>query len=279
MEKRASRRMKKNTVLWTAILFFCLTLNIVHAEQPTVVLQVNESSPIWSAQFPLGGMGGEIVQAISKEMGMKTRIEFIPLKRLIADTTNNDIGNPLFYMDNQAFEEIIPIAVSYSAFFTYDNDVENVLSEIDAKTKRIGVLQGTLTDFTASKSFGSFEKSTSQESLFKKLKAGRLGLVLTLNLVGLETIKHLFPNEFERFDVKVISNSGSPIAIMIDSNYPNANAIGLRYQEGLDRILKNGVYQKILEKYHEKDSIPTNWHTDLLKFKAIYSMNFDGNNL
>lgn len=266
--------MGKCSSILAVVLSLGLSLNIVQAAQETVILQVNESAPIWSEKLPLGGMGVEIVQAISQEMGFNTRIEFIPLKRLIADTTNNDIGNPLFYMDNQEFAAIIPIAVSYSAFFSYGKDVEIVLSEIESETKRIGILQGTLSNFIAPNAFGYFEKSTSHESLFKKLKAERLDLVLELNLVGLETITQLFPNEVERFDFKVIPNSGSPIAIMIDINYPNAKAIGLRYQEGFERILKNGVYQQILEKYHKKTSIPSNWHTDLLKFNTIYSTDY-----
>lgn len=266
--------MKKHTGLLPAILLFCLTLGALRAEQQAVVLQVNESSPIWSQKLPLGGMGAEIVQAISKEMGMKTDIEYISLKRLIADTTNNDIGNPLFYMDNQEFAAIIPIAISYSSFFTYKNKVKNVLSDTSPIARRIGVLKGTNLNMTAFKRFGFFEESASHESLFKKLKAGRLDLVVELSLVGRETIKNFFPNDVESFDAMVAPNSSSPIAIMIDVNCPNANAIGLRYREGLERIVKNGVYQKILEKYYANAPIPSSWRSDLSKFKTIYSIDF-----
>lgn len=267
--------MNKNTLLWRSVLFFCLTLSALRAEEQTVILQVNESSPIWTEKLPLGGMGSEIVQAISKEMGMKTRIEFVPLKRLVADTTNNDVGNPLFYMNNQEFAAIIPIAVSYNSFFTYDNDANSATP----KVKRIGVLKGALSNISLSKKFGSFEESYSHKSLFKKLKAGRLDLVLELDLVGREMISQLFPDESERFNAQVVLNSNSPIAIMIDVNYPNANAIGFRYQEGLDRIVKNGVYRKILEKYHENSLVLPRWQSDLSKYKAIYSMDFRENNL
>lgn len=267
--------MKKHTVLWQVILLIYFTLNILHAQQQTVVLQVNESSPIWSKKLPRGGMGVEIIQAISKEMGIKTDIEFIPLKRLISNTTNNDIGNPLFYMNNQEFASIIPIAISYSSFFTYKSNVQKVLSKTTPKERRIGILKGTNSNMKGANEFGVFEESTSQKSLFKKLKAGRLDLALELNLVGLEMIKNLFPREIENFNTSLILDSSSPIAIMIDINYPNANAIGLLYQKGLDRIIKNGVYQKILEKYYVKTSIPVNWHTNLSKFKLLYSIDIE----
>lgn len=267
--------MKKYTVLWPAILLLYFTLNMLHAKEQTVVLQVNDSSPIWSKKLPLGGMGVEIIQAISKEMGIKTHIEFIPLKRLIANTRNNDIGNPLFYMNNQEFAAIIPIAISYSSFFTYKNNVKKVLSETLPKERRIGILKGTNPNLKGTEQFGVFEESTSQESLFKKLKAGRLDLVLELNLVGLEMIKSLFPREIENFHTSLLLDSSSPIAIMIDINYPNARDIGLLYQKGLDRIIKNGVYQKILEKYYVETSIPFNWHSNLSKFKALYSIEIE----
>lgn len=271
--------MGKGFPLLAIFLGLGLWLNVVDAEQQTVVLQVNESAPIWSEQLPLGGMGGEIVQAISNEMGLNTRIEFIPLKRLIADFTNNDIGNPLFYMENQEFAAIIPIAISYSAFFSYNQDIDLVLTELETKPKRIGLLQGTLSDFITASSFGHFEESSTQDSLFKKLKSDRLDLVIELNLVGLEKIKRLFPNHKHNFNAKVIPHSGSPVAIMIDANTPNAKTLGMQYQEGLSRIIKNGVYQQILEKYHQNTSIPSNWHTDLLKFSQIYSLDFNGHNL
>lgn len=268
--------MKKYTLLWSVVSLLYFTLNTLHANEQTVVLQVNESAPIWSKNLPSGGLGVEIVQAISQEMGIKTYIEFIPLKRLIANTSNNDIGNPLFYMNNQEFAAIIPIAVSYSSFFTYKKTVGKLLSETLPKERRIGILKGTNPNIKISEQFGVFEESTSQESLFKKLKAGRLDLVVELNLVGTEMIRKLFPNEVKNFDSSVVLDSSSPIAIMIDISYPNANAIALLYQKGLDRIIKNGVYEKILEKYYVKSSIPYNWYHNLSKFKTLYSIDIEG---
>lgn len=275
MEKESQKIMHTNNIFFPVIVLIFITLNTLHADQKTVVLQVNESAPIWSKKLPSNGMGGEIVQAISKEMGMKTHIEFIPLKRLIADTTNNDIGNPLFYMNNQEFAGVIPIAVSYSSLFSYQNP-NNISSQDEPQVKRVGVLQGTLTSKDISPKFGYFEESKSQRSLFKKLKAGRLDLVVELNLVGQEMIQHLFPKEAKRFHVEHINKSNSAIAILIDIDYPNAKSITLDYQEGLDRIIKNGTYQKILEKYHENGTIPSTWYRNLSKFKALYGVNFEG---
>lgn len=267
------------TVRRLIVVLIGCSIGILHADEPTVILQVNESSPYWSEKMPSGGMGSEIVAAISKEMGMKTRIEFVPLKRLIADTSNNDLGNPLFYMDNQDFAAIVPIGISYSSFFTYHKDAKKISNNRLNEQKRIGVLIGTAGNQEGLGAFGNIEESYSKESLFKKLKAGRVDTVVELNLVGKETIHRLFPHETDHFNVHIIPESGAPFAIMIDSDYPEGARIGKRYQEGLHRILKNGVYRKILEKYYTNTQIPAYWYTDLSKFESLYSSDLGGNTL
>lgn len=271
--------MKLRTLRRMICLVIGCTLGIVHADDRTVILQVNESAPYWSENMTSGGMGSEIIQAISKEMGMKTRIEFVPLKRLIADTSNNDLGNPLFYMTNQDFVAIIPIGMTYSASFTYQKDPKKVSSQLPQKEKRIGVLIGTVDNADALSQFGTFEESYSKESLFKKLKTGRVDTVLELYLVGLEIVHKLYPDEIDHFDVRRIPDSGSPVAILIDSHYPDGARIAKRYREGLHRIIKKGVYQKILEKYYGKRAVPANWYADLSKYEYLYSSDSGGDGL
>jgi hypothetical protein len=66
--------MKIQTVWPLVILLITCSLSVVQADEPTVVFQVNESAPYWTQKDAAGGMGSEIVSAISKEMGLKTRI-------------------------------------------------------------------------------------------------------------------------------------------------------------------------------------------------------------
>lgn len=257
------------------ILLFLVSMpfNAVAVEQWSITLQANESAPYWIEKGSGEGMGCEIIEAISKEMGISTTIEFRPLKRLIADTTNNDLGNPLFYMNNQSFAAIVPIAVTYSAFFSYIPHLKECSQKSNNCTqKRIGVLKGTVSDPKALVAFGQFEESYSHESLFKKLQSGRIDLALELDLVGRQTIYALFPNDVEYFDIRLIPETASPIAIMIDSSTPDALTLGHRYQEGLHRIMKNGKYREILQKYYGKTAIPSDWSSKLANFEALYSL-------
>lgn len=273
MEKRAFEKMKQS--MSGFILFFLLTvaLSAAATKQYSITLQANESPPYWVEKDVSGGMGDEIIQAISKEMGVSTKIEFRPLKRLIADTTNNDLGNPLFYMNNQSFAAIIPIAITYSAFFSYIPRTKECSVNLQACTqKRIGALKGTISDPKALAAFGQFEESYSRKSLFKKLQKGRIDSALELDLVGLRTINELFPKGTDDFYVQIIPQTAAPIAIMIDSSTPDALMIGHRFQEGLHRIIQNGKYRTIIQKYYGKIAIPTDWYTNLSNFEALYAL-------
>ncbi len=254
-------------------LFSMLTLFNATLCAETVILNANESPPYWVKNSPTHGMGAELITAISEEVGLDSRIEFMPLKRLINDTTNNDLGNPVFYISNQDFAAIIPIAVSEVALYRYNPKLVK-LPEIktlkDLNGYRLGALSGTVTDTDAFEKLGiHIETSFTRESLFKKLHHGRLDLVLEIDLVGKQTITALFPDELDHFVETELPSSISPIAIMLDKNYPNAKNIAARYREGLAKIIKNGRYAEITRRYYLKE-LPTNWFKELSRFTRFY---------
>lgn len=247
----------------------------VNAQNATVMLDANESPPFWSIKLPYDGMCGEIVHAISSEVGLISHIRFKPLKRLIEDDSNNDLGNPQFYMVNQDFAAIVPIAIYNTAIFYFKpKHVEKITfkSLQDLKGYRIGILKGTLADHSVFAKAGIiFEESYTQKSLFKKLRLGRIDLVIEIDLVGRTMISELFPDDAGNFESILIAGSAAPIAILIAENYPAGKIIGEKYREGLQRIIKGGKYNKILEKYYGKDGVPSDWFDNLKRFDRIYN--------
>lgn len=240
----------------------------------SVVLGANDSLPYWSKKLPNNGFGGELIDAISQAGGLESVIEFMPLKRLIEGTTGNDLGNPVFYMDNQEFAAIIPIAISQVALYYYDPTHEKKVkfnSLKDLQGFRIGALSGTVTNRAMFERMGIlFETSYSQESLFKKLHHGRLDFVLELDLVGQQTIEKTFPAEKQNFMAMALPKSVSPIAIMLDKNYPNVDNIAARYRQGLAKIIKNGRYNEILNKQYFSQEPPASWFKELDRFTRLY---------
>lgn len=240
----------------------------------TIKFDANESPPFWSKSMVGNGMCGEILSAISNIVDLDSQIKFSPLKRLIEDEGNNDLGNPNFYMGTQSFAAIVPIAIYHTEFIYYsplNNITINKLS--DLKGYKIGALKGTLANRSYFEKAGVlFETSYSQDSLIKKMKIGRIDLSLIIGLVGETSIKKLYPNEIEKFVSIEIAGSKSPIAIMISEEQPNAEDIGKQIRAGLEAIIKNGSYQKILEKYYGVGKMPKNWLDDLKYFQQLYTI-------
>jgi len=253
---------------------------LAHDDDISVSLDANESPPYWSEAMPHQGMGGEIVHAISEEAGLVSHIHFEPLQRMIEDDGNNDLGNPDFYTHNQVFADIIPIAVYQAAFFSYVPDYPDKISIrrlADLKGYRIGILKGTLVDRAYFEKAGIvFEESYSQESLFKKLRLGRIDLCLEIDLVGHQIISRLFPEQVDDFASIHLPKSKAVIAILLASDYPQARAIGKKYREGLKRIIRNGKYRQILEKYYGKGKVPDDWLRDLQGFERLYDFGASG---
>lgn len=262
--------MKPHQFLFGAL---CCLLSSVAFCNP-VILKANESVPYWSKSLPHNGFGGELIDAISRAGGVESVIEFAPLKRLIEDTTDNNLGNPIFYMDNQDFAAIIPIAITQVGLYFYNpthNKNVKFQSLSDLKGFRVGALSGTLANRTVFEKAGIiFETSYSQESLFKKLQHGRLDFVLELDLVGSQTITKIFPDERQNFQVIALPKSVSPIAIMLDKKYPNVENIAYRYRQGLAKIIKDGSYQEIINLHYYPQQPPAMWLNELKRFSRLY---------
>ncbi|TAN71004.1 MAG: transporter substrate-binding domain-containing protein [Methylobacter sp.] len=255
--------------------YLLLLIPLWTAQADIVVLEANESPPYWSNSLPGGGLGSELVQAISDAVGLQTQINFVPLSRMIEDKNNNDLGNPEFYMAQQEFAAIIPFAITEAAIFYYRPRYNHALKLTgfnDLKQYRLGVLKGTLIDRHAFEQMGlHFESSYAQASLFKKLKLGRIDLVFEIDLVGRQMIAQLFPEQKDDFIRQPLPNSISPIAIMLDAEYPHAVEIAAQYRKGLAAIIANGRYQQIVEKYYPDGQLPSGWFANLQRFQQLYS--------
>jgi polar amino acid transport system substrate-binding protein len=259
-----------------ALLFIGLCVVAAQAEDGPVILGANESPPYWSKRLPGNGLCGEILYALSAAAGMQSKIEFKPLQRLIEDDSNNDLGNPAFYLPQQEFQAIIPIVVYRAAFYFYRphyKEMPSIQGMEDLVGMKIGVLQGTLLDRSYFERKGvKFEQSYSQASLFKKLRLGRLDLVIAIDRVGEHVIQQLFPDEAAAFVAIPLEHSVSPIAIMLAEQQANGASIAARYRQGLARIIEDGTYLGILERYYGPGKAPTDWRQQLQRFSRLYDL-------
>jgi len=247
----------------------------------SVDLDANESSPYWSASMPLDGMCGEVVHAVSEAAGITSNIQYKPLKRMIEDDSNNDLGNPEFFMVNQEFADIIPVCLYQAAIFYYaPNHKEKIILQSidDLKGYRVGILTGTLVDRSYFESAGVvFEESYSRESMFKKMKLGRIDLCLVIDLVGHQIINQLFPEQHDNFVAIQLVKSTAPLAILLAKDYPQAEVIGDKYRQGLNRIIQNGTYEEIMRRYDGGAHTQLDWLKQLRHFERLYGIREAGN--
>lgn len=233
----------------------------------------SETPPYWSDHLPYKGLGGEILDAISREVGLTSRINFYPTSRIFEMKTGNHLGDP-GHWPKQKFVAVIPIAIFNSSLFYYTPHFKNefVFKRIeDLKGHTIGILKGSMDDTALFAEHGiRVEESYKRDSLFKKLKLGRIDLCGVTSLSGIGIVKKLFPDEVENFAQIPLPRSVSAISIMIDVGSKNAEEIAKKYEKGLNTIMSNGKYLDILEKYYGQGNIPMDWFRHLDRFKAGY---------
>lgn len=240
----------------------------------TLILGANEAPPFWSKTLPYNGMAGEIIHEMSKVANIDTKIEFKPLARLIEDDANNDLGNPSFYINNQDFAAIIPIAIYNVSIYYYAPNHTNKFtfkSIEDLRGMKIGILKGTIVNRSYFTKYGvEFEESYKQESLFRKLKLGRIDMIIEVELVSKQILNKEFSNEIDNFVEIILPKSSYPIAIMLSEDLPNVDIIKKNFHNALRTIIDNGVYISILHKYYPNKEIPKNWFQDLQRFRYLY---------
>lgn len=267
-----------NYIILIAVVVFGLVSTSSADEEAILHLISSETPPFWSKTLYLDGMCGEMLHEISKEIGVKTVIEYQPTARMIERVGYNLLGNPELFLSSHEFETIIPIAISRLALFYYKpHHIKGITHKRleDLKGYTIGIMKGSLShaDISFFRMSGiEFEESYSKESLFKKLKLGRIDLCIVIELSGLLIINRLFSDEANKFTRLKIQRSITPITVMIDNNYPNGRQLGEKIKKGLEIIINNGKYHEIIEKYYGKGNVPGDWYKHLARYRRMYDL-------
>ena len=277
LEKKTTIRMRLfDSVLIIAVMLSGLIGTSFAGEQSILHFVSSKTPPFWSQTLYQDGLCGEILHQISNEIDVKSVIEYLPTTRMVERIGHNLLGNPEHFLPSHEFIAVIPIAVSRLVFFYYRPRFgkDFTYQRLEGLTGyTIGVMKGSLVDKSFFNSVGiKFEESYSKESLFKKLKLGRIDLCIEIGLSGLLIIKRLFPDEVSNFAPFEIPRSITPITIMINKNCPNGRHLGEKIQKGFRTIINNGKYNAILENYYGRGNIPDDWFELLDRFQKKYDL-------
>lgn len=268
--------MTKLCVIRNKFVGFALFLSTVTGfsqAEPVIQFQSTITPPIWSPALPDNGIGGAILQMLSRAANIPYQIEYLPVKRFRQSSATYLLGDPDILVTQKNYA-VLPIMLFHSAFFFYlphhqPIAVHNLKS---LKGHTLGVLRGTVEDKSYFSRRGIYvEENDSIESLLRKLKKGRIDLCILVETSGQYAIEKLFPQEQQKFVSVVIPKSERPVALIIDQDLPEAKTLASRYHQVLHQTLNSPKYREIVERYYGKNNLPHEWFEKMNKFESIYA--------
>lgn len=198
------------------------------------------------------GMDVEILNAAAAKAGIELSIEFLPWNRAL-DMAKSGEADAIFSMLKNAEREAflsfpsVPLYVGKTVFFTMNSFNDPVNSFADLKGKTVGVVNGN--------SYGeAFDKATGftkdgvadQDTLIKKLLAGRNQLIVMTEEVGWYTIKQQGGKDAKALPFAVSKDN---YYIGISKKSANGKELTEKLSKALADLEKAGELAKIRKKY------------------------------
>ena len=250
--------MKKMSSVVRKTLIGILMMLAVPAYGQSIQVLTEEFPPYnYQENGKIKGVSTEVVKAVLKEMKISSDIHIKPWKRILKETRNHkntlvySIGRNKKREKNYKWVGIIAPADFY--FFALKDRTDIVINNLeDAKKYKIGTVREDLREqYLVSKGFVKGKEifsTTSYESNLKKLARKRIDLWTMPELVAyyyLEKNKQMKGKVKKVFHLSEISSEGYYMAF----GNKTSDKVVEKFRAALERIKKNGTYDKILKKY------------------------------
>ncbi len=262
--------MRTSKMIYSTIIVFILSVKVVFAAEKVELVSF-DYPPMLSNQDPKGGLLGEIVHEAFKQELIELSIDFYPPKRVHATMIGTDktlatlIPINLVRRIHKENEVtcITPITNIHMVFYYYAPRHKNpiIFEKIeDIKPYSVGTIRGSNAT-SILKNAGIKTEESAKESQIKKLYRGRVDLALMGFLTGEKLIKEFYPNKINGFKILNKPLMELPSSICFNKKFPNSEKFIKHFVKGFDKIRKNGVYVKILEKYYGTGKIPEKYNS------------------
>lgn len=238
-----------------------------------LTFHTTESPPIWSEHLDQGGLGGEVLRAITDTARLTIVVQYLPLKRYEGLEQGNRLGNPLFFVGRE-FGAVIPLLVTQAVFCHHrphrpGGFVFRTLADLEGLA--LGVERGSLEEKEAFERRGiTVEENASAAAVLKKLREGRVDVALLLDVMVHYHISQLFPEEAADFVCSDVPRGMTPIALMLDEDTPQARHLADTMRRTLRQLIDDGTYQRILAKYYGAVGVPRDWAVRLRRLSQQY---------
>lgn len=221
-----------------------------------LLIMTGEWPPFVSSELPEYGFTSEIIREASRAAGLTVSIQFAPWTRCEAAVKHGKAFASFPYSANDARVEFAffseSIARSRSVFFYNKSKMQdfNFFQLNELTPYLIGGVRGYYYEPLFTKVGLSIDYSDTEEDALKKLFHERVDLLPLNELVGWEMIRMQYPKQREKFDSSNTAVDEQSLNLMVSRTHPDSATLLKRFNEGLSKIIDNGVYQAILEKHN-----------------------------
>ena len=248
--------MKRSNLILSGILVSLLTFfnSLLFAQD--IQFAVDESNPPFmykdSTSGQAAGLYPEMVKIIFNKIGTKVTVTPYQWKRLLSLSESGDVGVAGIYKNEKRlliYDYSEPIFDEKIVIYTKKENKFNFSGVSDLKGKKIGVIRGWSygDDFDKLKENGEVvvDETTADEFNFKKLEAGRLDCLLTIQQAGDALVQELGLSEkVVMLGTPVVVN---PTYIVFAKSTKNQELIQ-KINAALDQVKQDGSYQAMMGK-------------------------------
>ena len=221
-----------------------------------LLIMTGEWTPYVSTTMPNNGFIAEIITQACLAANLKASISFAPWPRCEAAVQHGKAFGSFPYSSNATRTEFAvfsrPIARSRTVLF-YDKEKFpnfSISSLADLKSYLIGGVRGYYYEPGFTKAGLSVDYSRNEDDALKKLFYGRVDIIPLNELVGRQSVIRLFPDKGSRIIPSVSALDENDLTLMVSRSYPGADDLLKRFNGGLEEIMQNGLYEKIMQKHN-----------------------------
>ena len=219
-----------------------------------VKMATGDWAPFTGEKLPSQGVCVAVVRAACKAGGLTEDTKFYPWVRCEAMVKSGEAFATFPYQmtdERRAkYAGSEPIIVAKSKIFYCSGVGKDIqwTSLKDFQKYRMGDVNGYWYTEAFTQNGIKADLANGSDLAFKMLQSGRFDYLIENELVGLETIKTLFPGETDKFKTLEKPYDESPFVLMVSRTYPNSEEILKKFNAGLAAIRQDGTYQDILKK-------------------------------
>jgi len=223
--------------------------------ETTLVIATGELPP-YVSKDPKQSFLTEVFQEAGREMGVTFEFRFMPWKRCEIAVEKLEAWGAIpyvrtperemkFYFSEKLFER-------QAKFFYYSPSATpkqiSYAQLADLKGYRVGGVRGYYYEKWLVDAGLNVEFVTTDDQNFLMLKAGRVDLIPSDEVVGFHIIQNRFPSETGSFFTIAKPLDASGDYLMTSKQYPATQKLLAKFNLALKKIKENGVYKSILVK-------------------------------